>query len=90
MTDLRPAHSATQPLRTTGSTAPRPALDAVPRVERVSPSLLKVVHHGATIGFVEKVGPVFVALIGAHYDRAVEVAQYRELERAAHDVIGRI
>ena len=81
-------HTSSAPQRASAGLRPAAGLlDAVPRVERVSATLLKVVDHGATVGFVEKVGPVFVALAGERYDRAVEVAQYRELDRAARTVV---
>ena len=62
----------------------------LPRVERVSPHLLRVYTSEATVGFVERVGPVFVALAGERYDRAVEVGQYRELEPAAQKVFAQL
>jgi len=84
-TELR---TASAPQRVTPAIRPASALlDAVPRVERLSPSLLKVIENGATVGFIEKAGPVFVALAGDRYDRAVEVAQHRELDRAARVVV---
>jgi hypothetical protein len=61
-----------------------------PRTERVSPSLLRIVDRGATAGFVEKAGPVFVALVGDRYDRAVEVSQSLSLDAAARSVIDAI
>jgi len=35
----------------------------------------EVRHGGAVVGYVDVVGPVFVALVGMRYDRATEVAQ---------------
>jgi hypothetical protein len=35
-----------------------------------------------TIGFVERVGPVFVSLLGSRYDRAVEIAQKLDFDDA--------
>ena len=61
---------------------------ALPRMVRISPQLISFVDDGITIGFVEKVGPVYVALAGPHYNAAVEVAQSRELEKAAQAVLG--
>lgn len=52
-------------------------------LERVSPSLLRVTLDGRTLGFVEHVGRVYVALSGDYYDRAVEVAQTLDVARAA-------
>lgn len=60
---------------------------ALPRMVRISQQLISFVDGGTTIGFVEKVGPVYVALAGERYDRAVEVAQSRELERAAQSLL---
>jgi hypothetical protein len=52
-------------------------------LERMSPSILKVSLDDRTLGFVEHVGRVYVALEGAHYDRAVEVAQSLDVAHAA-------
>ncbi|MBN9171016.1 MAG: SUMF1/EgtB/PvdO family nonheme iron enzyme [Microbacterium sp.] len=35
----------------------------------------EVRHGDAVVGYVDVVGPVFVALVGMRYDRATEVAQ---------------
>lgn len=84
-TELR---TASAPKRVSAGIRPATGLlDAVPRVERLSPSLLKVIENGATVGFIEKAGSVFVALIGDRYDRAIEVAQHRELDRAAREIV---
>lgn len=52
-------------------------------LERVTPSMLRVLLDGRTVGFVEHVGRVYVALAGEHYDRAVEVAQTLDVAHAA-------
>lgn len=60
---------------------------SLPRMVRIAPHLISFVDSGTTIGFVEKAGPVYVALAGERYDRAVEIAQSRELERAAQSLL---
>ncbi|RUR03300.1 hypothetical protein [Labedella endophytica] len=52
-------------------------------LERIAPSLVRVRRDGRTIGFVEHVGRVYVALAGEYYDRAVEVAQTLDVSHAA-------
>lgn len=42
---------------------------------RIDLDLYEITRAGSTVGFVEVVGPVFVALSGPRYDRAVEVRQ---------------
>lgn len=42
---------------------------------RLSDELVQVSIGNAVVGFVESAGPVFVALHGPRYDRAVEVSQ---------------
>lgn len=42
---------------------------------RLSDELVQVCVGETVVGFVESAGPVFVALYGPRYDRAVEVAQ---------------
>ena len=42
---------------------------------RVDLDLYEITSDGSVVGFIEVVGPVFVALGGPRYDRAVEVSQ---------------
>lgn len=56
-------------------------------LDRVSPSLLRVTRGEHTLGFVEHVGRVYVALSGSRYDRAVEVAQSLDVTRAARALV---
>lgn len=42
---------------------------------RIDIDLYEIASAGLIIGYVEVVGPVFVALGGPRYDRAVEVSQ---------------
>ncbi|RWZ51032.1 hypothetical protein ELQ90_09545 [Labedella phragmitis] len=56
-------------------------------LDRVSPSLLRVMRDDRVLGFVEHVGRVYVALSGEHYDRAVEVAQSLDVTRAARSLV---
>jgi hypothetical protein len=51
--------------------------------ERLSESLVQVCAGEAVVGFVEAAGPIFVALFGPRYDRAVEVAQSLSFDAAA-------
>lgn len=55
-------------------------------LERIAPSLVRVRRDGHTLGFVEHVGRVYVALAGEHYDRAVEVAQSLDVSHAARAI----
>lgn len=50
--------------------------------QRVSPDRYRALQAGATVGFVDVVGAVFVVMAGARYDRCVEVAQTLVFERA--------
>lgn len=53
-----------------------PAPDDSPvRWERIDLDRYEVRAGGATVGFIDVVGAVFVALAGRRYDRAVEVLQ---------------
>ncbi|RKT33343.1 hypothetical protein DEU34_1934 [Microbacterium sp. AG1240] len=42
---------------------------------RIDLELYEIARDGVVVGFIEVVGPVFVALGGPRYDRAVEVSQ---------------
>lgn len=61
------------------------ALDSVPgpTIERAGADCYIVLDEGRPTGFVDVVGPVFVALHGGHYHRAVEVGQTHDLDGAA-------
>lgn len=69
------------------SPAVTPAPTTIPWT-RIDIDLYEVAHAGVTVGYVEVVGSVFVALRGARYDRAVEVAQHVTFH-AAVDVLVR-
>ena len=88
MTNTEPQRSPSISTRRSMASEARTQPMTLPRVVRISPQLLSFVGDGTTIGFVEKVGPVYVALSGPHYAAAVEVAQSRELEKAAQAVLG--
>ena len=51
-------------------------------VNQIGSNLIEVTSGDTLLGFVEIVDGVFVALSGERYDRAVEVAQARDLDRA--------
>lgn len=51
-------------------------------VNQIGSNLIEVTSGDTVLGFVEIVDGVFVALSGERYDRAVEVAQARDLDRA--------
>lgn len=53
---------------------------------RIDLDLYEVTRGGTIAGYVEVVGPVFVALAGSHYDRAVEVAQHLTFHAAVDAV----
>jgi len=50
---------------------------------QLSEELVQVTVGTAVVGFVESAGPVFVALHGPRYDRAVEVSQSLAFDVAA-------
>ncbi|CAN5205666.1 hypothetical protein BH09ACT5_BH09ACT5_09320 [soil metagenome] len=51
--------------------------------QQLSEGLVQVCAGEIVVGFVESAGPVFVALFGPRYDRAVEVAQSLSFDAAA-------
>jgi hypothetical protein len=53
-----------------------------PAITQVSAHLIEVSAAGTVLGFVEIADGVFVALAGERYDRAVEVGQALDLNRA--------
>jgi hypothetical protein len=57
---------------------------AIPGViwERIDTDAYAVTVDGATVGFIDVVGPVFVSLAGHRYDRAEEIAQTLVFARA--------
>ncbi len=59
-----------------------PREDADVRWERVDVDRYRVTSGSCTAGFVDVVGAVFVVLAGDRYDRAIEVAQTLQFERA--------
>lgn len=56
---------------------------------RIDLDLYEVACDGHIVGYVEVVGAVFVALGGARYDRAVEVAQHLTFHAAVETVLRR-
>jgi hypothetical protein len=64
---------------------PAPHGSAV-RWERVDIDRYVVLVHGTTVGFVDVVGAVFVALSGPRYARAVEVLQTLDFAAAVDAV----
>lgn len=55
--------------------------------ERVDVDRYEIRAAGATVGFVDVVGAVFVALAGPRYDLAVEVLQTLDFTTAVHAVV---
>ena len=51
--------------------------------QQVGEGLVQVCAREKIVGFVESAGPVYVALFGARYDRAVEVTQSLSFDVAA-------
>jgi hypothetical protein len=51
--------------------------------QQVGEGLVQVCAGEIIVGFVESAGPVFVALFGSRYDRAIEVAQSLSFDVAA-------
>lgn len=51
--------------------------------QQLDEGLVQVCAGERIVGFVESAGPVFVALFGPRYDRAVEVAQSLSFDAAA-------
>lgn len=76
-----PAASATTP-------ASVPERTEIPWT-RIDLDLYEVARSGRIVGYVEVVGPVFVALGGSRYDRAVEVAQHVTFHAAVEAVLRR-
>lgn len=54
----------------------------VPEITQIAADLIEISASGSVLGFVEITNGVFVALAGERYDRAVEVAQALDLDRA--------
>jgi hypothetical protein len=100
-TTTRSSRKPSSGLRTPARSAPQPAPIHTPLIragvvqtpgheelalERVTPSVLRVTLDGRTLGFVEHVGRVYVALAGDRYDRAVEIAQTLDVAAAARSL----
>ncbi|WEK13383.1 MAG: hypothetical protein P0Y48_13110 [Candidatus Microbacterium phytovorans] len=68
---------------------PPATTEPLPRIvwERIDTDAYAVSVDGATVGFIDVVGRVFVALGGARYDRAVEVAQSLVFEAAVASLV---
>jgi len=64
---------------------PAPADSAV-RWERVDADRYEVQVLDATVGYIDVVGAVFVVLAGPRYDRAVEVLQTLDFDKAVDTV----
>lgn len=65
---------------------PPPPQDSVVRWERVDVDRYEVKVSGATVGFIDVVGAVFVVLRGARYDRAFEVQQTLDFASAVESI----
>ncbi|TBN57165.1 hypothetical protein EYE40_06995 [Glaciihabitans arcticus] len=65
------------------------SLPVRPEVALISDDLYSVLTDNDTLGYVHKVGPVFVALCGADLHHAVEVGQSLSLDRAVEMVRSR-
>lgn len=63
--------------------APR---DSAVRWERIDVDRYEVKVRGATVGFIDVVGAVFVVLQGARYDRAFEVLQTLDFAAAVQSI----
>ena len=89
VTDILPARAARsrgpRPLAEVGTPA-----ETAPRIvwERVDTERYRVLVDGVTRGYIDVVGVVFVALAGARYDRAEEVAQALGFDAAIAAVAG--
>ena len=57
------------------------------RVTRAVPGVHRVELDGATVGYVQKEGRVFVALRGSVYNTSCEVAQSLSLDTAVQAVV---
>ncbi|CAN7165404.1 hypothetical protein LJR045_000237 [Microbacterium sp. LjRoot45] len=68
---------------------PPASTEPLPRIvwERIDTDAYAVSFGGHTVGFVDVVGRVFVALGGARYDRAVEIAQSLVFEAAVASLV---
>lgn len=60
----------------------RPAHTPTISVAKISDDLFSLLGPSETVGFVHKVGPVYVALLGAEINHAVEVGQSLSWDRA--------
>ncbi|MEV4687098.1 hypothetical protein [Microbacterium sp. LWH3-1.2] len=60
--------------------------DSPVRWERIDIDRYEVRAGGATIGFIDVVGAVFVVLAGRRYDRAVEVLQTLDFTTAVRSI----
>lgn len=58
--------------------------------QRLSDELVQVCIGESVVGFIESAGPVYVALHGPHYDRAVEVAQSLAFDVAVAGLLGHV
>jgi len=57
------------------------------RIQRTSGSVLQISFGERVVGFVEKVGMVYVSLLGARYDTATEVGQSMDADSAGRAVV---
>ena len=90
MTDGTQPLAVAQPARSNDVRAASTATFTIPRVVRMSPTLIRIIDGETTVGFVEKVCSVYVALVGERYAKAEEVLQSRELEPAAQRVVAEV
>jgi hypothetical protein len=65
---------------------PPPPQDSIVRWELVDLDRYEVTAGGATVGFIDVVGAVFVVLRGTRYDRAVEVLQTLDFASAVQSI----
>lgn len=89
--DARPArirerHALIVPPRSRPAPAP-PLVEPRVQWERAGADCYAVLLNDKLIGFIDVAGRVFVALAGCRYDRAVEVGQSVEFERAVDAVV---
>jgi len=64
----------------------RPAHSPTISVAMISDDLFSILSPHETVGFVHKVGPVYVSLLGSELNHAVEVGQSLSWDRAVEIV----
>lgn len=68
------------------ATAPLPPDDEVLDIDTIAPDMARVQANRHTVGFVRRVGSIFVALAGPTLHLAVEVGQFRSIGDAVRCV----